>query len=102
MSDQTIYKGLKIKDNKLMFKDVIIYEFLNNNISDEYKIKKSIYDLKKYLSNHLKNYITGAYAWQVYKNNALITLDLYCNMDGSDRKEKIEFISFFQNEIIYL
>lgn len=102
MKDQTIYKGLKIKENKLMFKDVIIFEFKDHNINDQYKINKSIYDLKRYLFNNMKLYLSGAYAYEVTKDNALITLNLYCNIDNEKFKRKIEFISFFDNEIIYL
>lgn len=102
MKDQEIYKGLRIQDNKLMFKKEVIFEFKDNNINDQYKINKSIYDIKRYLLNHMKLYLSGAYAYQVTRDNALITLDLYCNIDNEKFKRKIEFISFFDNEIIYL
>jgi len=103
MRNETIYKGLKFKNNNLIFNNSVLFSFENNNIVDEYEIGSAIFNLKKYINNSIKKYISESIVYNITKNEGLITLELRCKeSDGWEYKESISFVSFMKNSIIYL
>jgi hypothetical protein len=97
----TIYKKLKVKDNKLMFNKLVIYEFQNNSILDEYTIKDTIFKMKKFLS-YEKKYISQCIDAKIETNNNLVSLKLKCKDEDYIYNQKIDFISFLKNQIVIL
>ena len=103
MKDQTIYLGLKVKNNKLTFKGNDIFTFNDDgNILTEYKINNTIGKLKRYLDRSMKMALKHSYANEVVTNGNITSLRLYIDVDGEKSKRKIDFLSFFDNEVTYI